>query len=133
MGQYVYVLTPVRATFPGDVTDEERAIIGEHFARLERLHADGTMIHVGRCEDATFGLAIFNAASDDAAAELMRDNPVIVRGVMTATLHPYRVVLHGNASVQRRASHRIASALCAGERALAMRFPTRHARKEATS
>jgi len=95
--QYVYVLKPVRSTFPGDATPEEIAIVGEHFERLKRLFADGTMIHVGRCEDATFGLSIFNAASDDAAAKIMQSDPVVMKGVMTATLYPYRIVLHGNA------------------------------------
>lgn len=95
MRQYVYVLKAVRATFPGDATPEERAIVGEHFAHLQRLFTEGTMVHVGRCEDAAFGLAIFNAESDDAAREIMQRDPVVVQGVMTAKLHPYRIVLHG--------------------------------------
>ena len=97
MGHYAYVLQPVRPTFPSDATPEERAIVGEHWERLQRLFADGTMIHVGRCEDGTFGLTIFNAPSDDAARAIMESDPVIVKGIMTATLHPYRVLLHGNA------------------------------------
>jgi uncharacterized protein len=96
MGHYAYVLEPVRSTFPGDATPEELAIVGEHFERLKRLFAAGTMFHVGRCEDGAFGLAIFNAASDAAAREIMESDPAVVKGVMTATLHPYRVVLHGN-------------------------------------
>jgi uncharacterized protein YciI len=97
MGNYAYVLQPVRSTSPGDATPEELAIVGEHWERLQRLFADGTMIHVGRCEDGAFGLTIFNAPSDDAARAIMESDPVIVKGIMTATLHPYRVLLHRNA------------------------------------
>lgn len=95
MQSYAYMLKPARATFPGDATPEERAIVGVHYERLKQLFAEGTMIHVGRCEDATFGLAIFNAESDEAADALMQSDPAIVHGIMTATLYPYRVIFHG--------------------------------------
>ena len=97
MGHYAYVLQPVRPTFPGDATPGELAIVSEHWERLQQLFADGTMIHIGRCEDGTFGLTIFKASSDDAAREIMESDPVIMKGIMTATLHPYRVLLHGKA------------------------------------
>ena len=96
MQQYAYMLRLVRPTFISDATAEERAIVSEHFEHLKRLFAEGIMIHVGRATDGSFGLAIFNAPDDDAATTLMQRDPVVVKGVMTATLYPYRVVLHGH-------------------------------------
>lgn len=72
----------------------------EHWERLERLHAEGALIHAGRCEEHTgqpedggCALVIFMAESDQAADMLMRADPCVREGVMTAELHPYRVLL----------------------------------------
>ncbi len=100
MWTYCYVLRRVRPTFPQDATPAELAIVGEHWERLQRLHAEGTLIHAGRCEEHTgqpeeggFALAIFMAESDRAADALMRADPCVREGIMTAALHPYRVFL----------------------------------------
>ncbi|MHB8647013.1 MAG: YciI family protein [Thermomicrobiales bacterium] len=97
MLQYAYILKLVRPTFIHDATPEEQAIVGVHFEHLQRLFAAGTVIHVGRATDGAFGLTIFNAPDDDAATALMQSDPAVVHGIMTATLYPYRVVLHGEA------------------------------------
>lgn len=83
-----------------DATPAELAIVGEHWERLQRLHAEGTLLHAGRCEEHTgqpeddgFALVIFTAESDQAAETLMRDDPCVRNGVMTAALHRYRVLL----------------------------------------
>jgi uncharacterized protein len=43
--------------------------------------------------DRTFGLVIFEADSNTAAAEFMRSDPAVGAGLMTATLHPYTIAL----------------------------------------
>jgi uncharacterized protein YciI len=40
------------------------------------------------------GLAVFRAESEDAARRIVDADPVVVKGVMTATLYPFKVVLH---------------------------------------
>jgi uncharacterized protein YciI len=80
-------------------TDEERRIVSEHFAYLEKLLAAGTLILVGRTtnsDDRTFGIAIFQAESDDAARAIMNSDPAVRHGVMRAELFPYRVALFNN-------------------------------------
>jgi uncharacterized protein YciI len=43
--------------------------------------------------DQTFGLVIFEAASEEAAQAFMRADPAVAAGVMTASLHPYSIAL----------------------------------------
>ncbi len=93
MRTYCYVLKRVRSTFPQDATPEELAIVGEHWERLLRLHAEGTLSHAGRTESLDFALAIFTAESDEAADALVRGDPCVREGLMTAELHPYQVLL----------------------------------------
>jgi len=54
------------------------------------------MILVGRTlttDESTFGLAIFRAASEEVALDIMNNDPAVKTGVMRATLFPFLVVL----------------------------------------
>jgi len=79
-------------------TDAEQAVVAEHFAYLQDLHAKGAIILVGRTlttDENTMGLTIFRAESEDAACQIMNGDPAVSKGVMTATLYPFKVVLQG--------------------------------------
>jgi uncharacterized protein len=99
MQEFLYKLQLVR----GDMlrtgpTAAEQAVVAEHFAYLQNLHAQGTIILVGRTlttDENTMGLTIFRAESEDAARKIMNDDPAVKQGVMTATLYPFKVILQG--------------------------------------
>jgi len=99
MQEFLYKLQLVR----GDMlrtgpTDAEQAVVTEHFAYLQDLTAKGVVILVGRTlttDEHTMGLAVFRAESEDAAREIMSADPAVRKGVMTATLYPFKVVLQG--------------------------------------
>jgi uncharacterized protein YciI len=72
--------------------------VAEHFAYLQNLNAQGVIILVGRTlntDENAMGLAVFRAESEEAARRIMNDDPVVKKGVMTATLYPFKVVLQG--------------------------------------
>lgn len=99
MQEFLYRLQLVRAdllrTGP---TDSEQAIVAEHFAYLQGLHAQGVVIFVGRtlnADENAMGLAVFRAESEDAARQIMCGDPALKKGVMTATLYPFKVILQG--------------------------------------
>lgn len=99
MPEFLYRLQLVRRdmlrTGP---TDSEQAVVAEHSAYLQELNAQGVIILVGRTlntDENTMGLTIFRAESEDAARQIMNGDPAIKKGVMTATLYPFRVVLRG--------------------------------------
>jgi uncharacterized protein YciI len=93
LNDYLIVYRPPRATFVEDITEQEAAVIGEHFEYLKTLLAEGALLIAGRTEDAVMGLAVFRAADDTMADEIIRNDPAVKGGVFTATLYPYRVAL----------------------------------------
>lgn len=99
MPEFLYKLQLVRKdllrTGP---TDPEQALVAEHFAYLHNLHAQGVIILVGRTlnpDENAMGLTIFRAESEDAGRQIMTDDPAVKKGLMTATLYPFKVVLQG--------------------------------------
>ena len=90
---YLIIYRPPRATFAEDITEEESAVIGDHFDYLKRLHEEGQLVLAGRTEDASMGLFIFEADDRAAAERIMRDDPAVKGGVFSAELHPYRLAL----------------------------------------
>lgn len=97
MKQYLYRIQPTRIGMLTDgPTPQEAAIIGDHFAYLEKLVAEGTVLMAGRtlnADDTTFGIVVFVADSEARATEIMRGDPAVAAGVMNAALFPYRVAL----------------------------------------
>ncbi|MBT9500896.1 MAG: hypothetical protein IV092_06610 [Burkholderiaceae bacterium] len=97
MPQFLYRIQPTRATMLAEgPTEAEAAIIGAHFRYLEQGVADGTVLMAGRTlipDEQAFGVVVFTAATEEAAAELMRNDPAVSQGVMTAQLFPFRVAL----------------------------------------
>lgn len=99
MQEFLYRLQLVR----GDMlqtgpTAQEQAVVAEHFAYLQDLTAKGHIILVGRTlttDENAMGLAIFRAESENEARAIMNNDPAVTKGVMTATLYPFKVVLQG--------------------------------------
>ena len=94
MPEYIYFVHPPRPTFPGDGTEEEFAIVGEHFAYLQDKLARGELILAGRTQDMPpTGLAIFGAEDDVAARRFFENDPAVVKGVFKGEVRPYSVAL----------------------------------------
>ncbi len=97
--QYVYRLEPARLEMlsEGPTEDEVRALQA-HVEYLERLAADDVVLLAGRTQEecaGTFGLVILQVESEAAARRVMTEDPGVKQGVMTATLHPYRIAVLG--------------------------------------
>jgi uncharacterized protein YciI len=97
--QFIYVLHATRiGMLTEGPTPEEAATVGEHFAYLKRLTEQGVMILVGRtlnCDDETMGIAVFRAATPEAARQTMEADPAVSAGVMRARLFPFSIALYG--------------------------------------
>ena len=93
--QFLYVLRLVPELLDeSNWTEQKEAIVGEHFARLQGLLAEGRLILAGRTlDDNPQGLVILEVGSEEEARELMETDPAVAQGVMTAQLFPYRVAL----------------------------------------
>ena len=94
---YLYKLQPARLAMLSDgPTQAEAAITAEHFAYLEALVEQGTVVLAGRTlntDASSFGICILRADSEAEARAIMENDPGVLKGVMRAELFPYRVGL----------------------------------------
>lgn len=94
MAEWIYFLHPPRDDFAATMTDEERAVWGVHFERLQRLLADGVLIMAGpTLGPVNTGIAVFEAPDETAAQQIMMADPVIAGGFAHGELRPFRVSL----------------------------------------
>ncbi|GIK41138.1 MAG: hypothetical protein BroJett011_49710 [Chloroflexota bacterium] len=94
---YVYRIQPTRlAMLTEGPTLQEAETISQHFNYLKDLTDQGTAVFVGRTlttDERTFGITVFEADSEEAAREIMNNDPAVIAGVMRAELFPFRIVL----------------------------------------
>jgi uncharacterized protein YciI len=76
------------------MTDHEREVFGEHYARFERMVKEGTLVMAGpTLGETNTGIAVIEAPDRASAERLMNDDPVIVAGIATGELREFRVSL----------------------------------------
>jgi uncharacterized protein YciI len=94
MAEWIYFIHPPREDFAATMTADEQAVWAEHFARLQRLLADGVMILVGpTLGRVNTGIAVFQAPDEEAAHRIMAEDPAIASGIARGELRPFRVAL----------------------------------------
>jgi uncharacterized protein len=96
MALYLYKLLVVRPQMLIESTPEESRIVSEHFQYLQKLMADGVLVLAGRTTNndlSTFGIALINADSEEAAWKIVQGDPVIQNRVMRGEVYPYRLAL----------------------------------------
>ena len=84
------------ATDPTAWTKEDELIAEEHCERLRAATKEGTVVLAGRSLDGVGpAIVVLEAESDEEAKDFMDDDPFIISGLFTASLHPFRVALGG--------------------------------------
>jgi uncharacterized protein YciI len=90
---FMYVLNPLAFDTIEEMTETHQRIARTHFEYLKRLNADETIVMAGRTEHGELGVVVIEVESEDAAREIMENDPSIKHGLMSATLYPYRLAL----------------------------------------
>jgi uncharacterized protein len=97
MPQFLYRIQPARLEMLTEgPTEREASIVNQHFEYLQKLVAEGVVFMAGRTmnsDERTFGIVVFQAATEVAAVALMQNDPAVKLGVMKAELFPYRIAL----------------------------------------
>jgi uncharacterized protein YciI len=94
MAEWIYFIHAPRENFAATMTEHEQEVWGIHFARLQRLLADGVMILVGpTLGPVNTGIAIFEAEDEAAARTIMEEDPAIASGIARGELRPFAVSL----------------------------------------
>ena len=95
--QWIYVLRVIPRLHDDQAwTEDDKRAVGTHFAHLQEATKRGQVIFAGRTMESsnrTFGLVIFEAEDEAAAHTFMMSDPAVQRGVMTAELHSFALVL----------------------------------------
>jgi uncharacterized protein len=93
---FVYRLIPPRPAFgPGQMTDEEAAIMGEHAAYWSQLLEDGRAVVFGPVMDpgGNWGLAVVEAETAADVLALRDEDPAVSSGLATADVLPMAVAV----------------------------------------
>lgn len=79
MSHYLYKLLPPRPTFAADMTDEERAIMGQHVGYWQQQLDNGTALVFGPVNDpaGAWGLAVVTADSEQEVEALGHSDPAV--------------------------------------------------------
>jgi uncharacterized protein YciI len=94
MSEWIYFIHAPREDFAETMTAEEEAVWGLHFARFQRMLAEGSLILVGpTLGSINTGITIFEAPDEAAARRIMEEDPVIAGGFARGELRPFRVSL----------------------------------------
>jgi len=95
--EYLYKIQPTRLEMlTQGPTADEATLVARHLAYLQGLAAQGVVVLAGRTLDAderAFGIVVFRAASEEAARDVMNNDPAVKNGVMRAELYPYRIAV----------------------------------------
>jgi len=91
VAHWLYLLHPPRTTFADDMTDVEADAMSRHYVRLRD---DSRVVLAGPVTDCTApGIVVFEAEDETEARDFMDGDPAVREGVVTATLHPFRLSL----------------------------------------
>lgn len=94
MTEWIYFIHPPRDDFAATMTDAEKAAWAEHFARLQRLLAEGQLILAGpTLGRINTGVCVFEAPDEAAARRVMAADPAIKGGFAKGELRPFRLPL----------------------------------------
>ncbi len=76
---FVYKLIPPRPTFAGDMSDSEKAVMGEHAAYWTKLFERGRVVVFGAVLEpaGVWGLAVVEADSIDEVRAFAEDDPAV--------------------------------------------------------
>ncbi len=90
---YLFKLIPPRASFGMDMSEAERTVMNYHITYFNRLTEEGTCILFGPVMDktGTYGLAILEADTDEAAQEIGNNDPSVRAAVNTFEIYPMHI------------------------------------------
>lgn len=97
MKQWLYRIQPLRLEMlVSGGTQEESAVLAQHFDYLKRLSDEGVVQLAGRtllADYHSFGIVIFQATDEEEALAVMRDDPGVRERLFRAELFPWRTAL----------------------------------------
>jgi uncharacterized protein YciI len=93
-GTYLLTFEPTRKNFSSGSTDEEKAIINQHFFYLKNLLDTGVLIFAGRTDESSpLGIVIIETKTEQSAENILNNDPAIVNKVFRGQVKKFRLSL----------------------------------------
>ncbi|MEO1272821.1 MAG: YciI family protein [Myxococcota bacterium] len=95
MPHFIYFIHPTRPEMiTSGLRDEEKQLLGEHFAYLKELRDRGVVLLAGPSTDPPYtGIVVFKAQDTSEARRIMHSDPAVEGGVFEARLSAFKVSL----------------------------------------
>lgn len=93
MSHFFARLIPPRATFPTDMTAEERSLMEQHVTYTQQHFDAGRVLVFGPvfASSGAFGIAILDLADMEAAKQLLDGDPTVIAGLNRYELWPMKL------------------------------------------
>ena len=94
MAEWICFLHVPRDDFAATMTPDEERVWADHFERLKKLLAEGTLVLAGpTLGRVNTGIVVLEAPDEAAARQIMDADPTIVAGYATGELREFRISL----------------------------------------
>ena len=94
MAEWIYFIHSSRDDFAATMTADEKRVWADHFERLKRLLAEGTLIMAGpTLGRVNTGIAVIEAPDEESARSIMESDPTLASGLATGELRGFQVSL----------------------------------------
>lgn len=96
--QFLGVLTLSENYKTATWTEQEMAVVGQHFQRLLQYNEKGKVVFAGRTQYENnhadlMGLVVFYAKNLKDAEQFMNEDPAVKAKLMVAKVHPYTIAI----------------------------------------
>ncbi|CRK81978.1 YciI family protein [Neobacillus massiliamazoniensis] len=81
---------PKKENWLQNMTEEEKAVMAQHFAYVNQLFSEGKIFFSGACTDGAMGIIIYQAESYESAFEMFQNDPLVKSGITNTDLHPFK-------------------------------------------
>ena len=90
---FYFKLIPPRASFPGDITDSEKALMAQHAAYCQQQFEAGNLLVYGpvMAPLGAFGMGILEVAHEAEARRFGENDPSVLGGLNRFEFFPMRV------------------------------------------
>lgn len=90
---FYFKLIPPRATFPADITDEERTLMAQHAAYCQQQFEAGKLLVYGpvMAPGGAFGMGILEVADEAEVRRFAENDPSVIAGLNRFEFYPMRV------------------------------------------
>ena len=94
---YIGIIKPARDEFMTNPTEEEIAVMKDHFEYLKNLLAEGKLILAGPATNIKnpFGVLIFKSESREEAEQMMKNDPSVIASIQNIKeFEPFNLSLY---------------------------------------